>query len=124
MSRIALLFAFAVTAAACASSRAPTLAVDGYVRVPTPVGCYKHVSARDRNIELWPDFETHVLELLGYDGSADLRCWHERPDGNLLVALGSECGTHRTAEFQRVASTWALKNTQDVPIVLCDERRR
>jgi hypothetical protein len=41
-------------------------------------------------------------------------CWHERWDGTLVVTIGSECGPHREAEFQRRATRWALKDERDV----------
>jgi hypothetical protein len=113
-----------VLAAGCASSHAPTLAADGYERVPIPAGCYRHVSTGDRNVALRRDFEDSLLGLLGSDSGTDPRCWHERRDGSLLAEFGDACGPHRTAEFRRGERTWVLESTQNMLILGCHERVR
>jgi hypothetical protein len=113
MNRIALFSVHVLALAGCASARPPTLEVDGYVRIPIPAGCYGSGGARDHNVLLSPELHGELIRLLR-DPPIDVMCWHERPDGTLLVTIGSECGPHREAEFQRLAATWVLKGEQNI----------
>jgi len=109
--RTAPYLALALTLAACASGRVPTLEVNGYSRVPIPRGCYR--SQGEHNVQLTPELEIKLVGLLRGPPGNDM-CWHERRDATLLVTIGSECGPHREAEFQRQATMWTLKIERDV----------
>jgi hypothetical protein len=124
MSRIIFIVALAFAVACSEAPDLPTLTADGYVRILPPPGCYDHVGSGDRNIELGADYESQLLRLLDAGFTADSKCWYERLDGALLVALGDECGPHRTGEFQLVDSTWTLRKEENVEIVLCDELKQ
>ena len=123
MSRITLVGVLASAVGCTAALDAPTQAADRYVLVPTPPGCYQHVASGDRNIELSAELESQMLALLAYEDPEVSRCWYERLDGSLLLALGDECGSHRTADFLLVKDAWILEAEENVPIALCDERR-
>ena len=111
MGCIALYLPLALALASCASIRAPTLEVDGYARIPIPPGCYG--SQSEHNAQLTPELDHELVGLLR-DLPSDILCWHERWDGTLVVTIGSECGPHREAEFQRRATRWALKDERNV----------
>jgi hypothetical protein len=107
----------------CVSSPGPSLNVDGYERVRIPQGCYKHVSEKDHNIQLSSKLESHLLGLLPHESSA-ARCWYERQNSNLLLALGNECGPHQLGTFEKVGDAWKLSELRNVPLVHCNVRRQ
>jgi hypothetical protein len=113
--------ALSLVVAGCASPRAPTLAADGYSLTPISAGCYGQ--ERERNVALTPEFQRSLITQLS-EAPNDALCWRERSDDTLFLAIGSECGPHREAEFQRRADGWTLTSEREVPIVLCDERSR
>ena len=121
MRRIVPCLALTLVVAGCASPRAPTLAADGYSRTPIPAGCYGQ--DRERNVALTPEFQRSLTTQLS-KAPNDVLCWREHSEDTLFLAIGSECGPHREAEFQRRANGWTLTNEREVPIVFCDERRR
>jgi hypothetical protein len=123
MRRIGSALAAFLVAGGCSAVGAPTLEANGYRRVPTPPGCLEHVGGADRNIELAANLEEELLALIGGSGSRDLRCWYEQGARTLLVIVGDECGPHREAMFE-LGSVWAVTKTEEVRLVICDERRR
>ena len=113
MRRIVLSCVLALALAGCASARLPTLELDGYSRIPTPAGCYGDAKKRDHNVQLTPELDHELIGLLR-DPPIGVMCWHESRDGTLLITIGSACGPHREAEFQRLAATWTLKDERNV----------
>ena len=113
----------AIVSTGCASAGAPSLQVNGYARIPTPTGCYEHVSQRDRNVQLTPELERYLIGLLK-SPTPDARCWYERPDRRIEVSLGDECGPHQVAVFHREGEAWGLLETRDQPLVICDRRKQ
>jgi hypothetical protein len=95
------------------SAGTPTLEVEGYARIPIPAGCYGRSSERDHNVELAPELDRQLIALL-VDPPTGVICWYERGDGNLLATIGSGCGPHREAEFQRLAANWTVKDQRNV----------
>lgn len=121
MKGIVPCFALTLVVVGCASPRAPTLAADGYSRTRIPAGCYGR--ERERSVALTPEFQSSLTAQLS-KAPNDILCWRETSEGRLSLAIGSECGPHREAVFQRRADAWRLTSEREVPIVLCDERRR
>jgi hypothetical protein len=99
----------------------PTLATNGYKRIATPSGCYRH--DEDHNVQLSPELEGSLLGLLEH-GVNTATCWQEQPDGSLFLAVGDECGVHLEAEFERLAEKWVIRAEREVHLVICDERAR
>src|SRR4051794_27358604 len=122
MQRIVACLAVAFELVGCAAARAPTLAVDGYARIPIPVGCYG--SKSDHNVQLAPELYRQLVGLLR-DPPGGAMCWQVRRDGTLLVTIGPGCGLHREAEFQRLSATWILReernNIMSECFIRCDD---
>jgi hypothetical protein len=108
---------------ACATSPGPQSGIAGVSRVSTLPGCYKHVSGSDWNVRLSNDLEASLLRLIN-ESPGRAGCWYERRDGQLIAVIGDECGPHREAFFQHTAGEWVSVKVEEVPVVLCDERRR
>jgi hypothetical protein len=108
---------------ACTTKPEAASAIPGVTRVSIPAGCYSNETDRDWNVRLSGEFESTLLGLINEDAIGS-HCWREKRDGRLLLTIDDECGPHREAVFERVAGVWTLVGTQDVPVVLCDVRRK
>ena len=122
MQRVVICLLVALVSGGCAATRPPTFAVDGYQRIPIPVGCYG--GKGEHNVELAPELYSQLIGLLR-DPPNDATCWHMRRDGTLLVTIGPGCGLHREAEFQKLSGAWILtverNNITSECFIQCDK---
>lgn len=111
-----------VAIVACATLPEASSPIADVNRVGVEPGCYGHVSEGDWNVHLSTDLEASLMGQVKEHASGS-RCWYKKRSGQLLVAIGDECGRHYEALFEKTAEQWTLVKAGEVRLVHCDIRK-
>lgn len=110
------------TLSACASTRDPSIAVEGYERIPVPPGCYGHTSEKEHNLRLSPELERRLLATTAPHPSTGQACWYETRNHRVKLTFGDECLEYQEFVLERTEDRWLVVSHNEVPFVMCHRR--